>query len=162
MLLLAYSYSRYHPVATCVCGSAKVRRTKKTFSLKYGRPEQTNSSHALRSTLKVTDKLTKIYNDAIFGGISWSQDESKICFIGEVPEPAVYKNHWEAKKSEEEEKGCKQETQKEESQKKEENKEEHFQDEKFLLNRDFGEMMVGKKNPAIFIFDLEKNAINQV
>ena len=122
----------------------------------------TNSSHALRSTLKVTDKLTKIYNDAIFGGISWSQDESKICFIGEVPEPEVYKNHWEAKKSEEEVKGCKQETQKEESQKKEENKEEHFQDEKFLLNRDFGEMMVGKKNPAIFIFDLEKNAINQV
>ena len=64
----------------------------------------TKSSNALRSTLKVTDKMAKIYNDVVFGGISWSQDESKICFIGEVPEPAAYKNHWEPKKLEEEKK----------------------------------------------------------
>jgi len=48
--------------------------------------------------------MAKIYNDAIFGGISWSQDESKICFIGEVPEPSAFKNPWEAIKKPEEEK----------------------------------------------------------
>ena len=64
----------------------------------------TNSSNALRSTLKVTEKMAKIYNDVVFGGISWSHDESKICFIGEIPEPAAYKNPWEARKPDEEEK----------------------------------------------------------
>ena len=122
----------------------------------------TNSSNALRSTVKVTEKMAKVYNDAVFGGISWSQDESKICFIGEVPEPAAYKNPWDAKKPEEDKKTSDEESKKEESKKEEDQKEEHFQDEKFLLNRDFGETLVGKKVPAIFIFDLEKNTINQV
>ena len=85
----------------------------------------------------------------VFGGIAWAHDESKICFIGEIPEPAAYKNPWENKKPEEEKK--------EEEKKEEEKKEEHFQDEKFLMNRDFGEMLVDKKSPAIFVFDLEKN-----
>ena len=30
------------------------------------------SSKALHSSLKVTDKLTKVYNDENFGGITWS------------------------------------------------------------------------------------------
>ena len=47
------------------------------------------------SSLKVSDKVTKVYNDAIFGGVSWSKDERKIVFIGEKPEPASYKNYWE-------------------------------------------------------------------
>ena len=62
------------------------------------------SSQALKSTLKVTDKMSKVYNDVVFGGIAWSQDESKICFIGEQPEPASYKNFWDAKKPEEDDK----------------------------------------------------------
>ena len=62
------------------------------------------SSQALRSTLKVTDKMTKVYNDVVFGGIAWSQDETKICFVGEIPEPASYKSPWEPKKPEEEKK----------------------------------------------------------
>ena len=118
--------------------------------------------------------MSKLYNDVVFGGISWSQDEKKICFVGEVPEPAAYKSFWEPKKPEEEKKeaasGSAQEEEKKEEEKKgeddkkkeEEKKEEHFQDEKFLLNRDFGEMLVDKKSPGIFIFDLEKNTINQV
>ena len=104
--------------------------------------------------------MTKIYNDVVFGGIAWSHDESKICFIGEIPEPAAYKNPWENKKPEEEKKEeeKKEEEKKEQEKKKEEEKkEEHFQDEKFLMNRDFGEMLVDKKSPAIFVFDLEKN-----
>ena len=117
--------------------------------------------------------MSKIYNDVVFGGVAWSDDESKVCFVGEIPEPAAYKNPWENKKTEEEEKKAaaeeekkeeekKEEEKKEEEKKEEEKKEEHFQDEKFLLNRDFGEMLVDKKNPGIFVFDLQKNSINQV
>ena len=110
------------------------------------------SSQALQSTLKVTDKMSKVYNDVVFGGIAWSNDESKICFIGEKPEPESYKNFWDDKKPEAE-------SEKKSSAEKEEKKDEHFQDEKFLLNRDFGEMMADKKSPAIFVFDLVKNTI---
>ena len=35
------------------------------------------------SGLKVTDKMTKVYNDTVFGGIAWAADESKIAFIGD-------------------------------------------------------------------------------
>ena len=42
------------------------------------------------SSMKVSDKLSKVYNDDKFGGISWSRDCKKIVFIGEVPPPAKY------------------------------------------------------------------------
>ena len=93
-----------------------------------------SSSQALRTTLKVTDKMTKVYNDSVFGGISWSHDESKICFIGEVPEPAAFKNPWEpvaaAKKpeadAEEEKKEGEGEGEEKKKKEEEEKKEEHF------------------------------------
>jgi hypothetical protein len=47
------------------------------------------------SSLKVNEKMTKLYNDAVFGGISWSTDENKICFVAEVPEIAKYNNPWD-------------------------------------------------------------------
>ena len=122
-----------------------------------------SSSQALRSTLKVTDKMSKIYNDVVFGGIAWSEDEKRICFVGEKPEPANYKSFWDAKKpDEEEEKKGEDAAAAADKKKEEEKKEEHYQDEKFLLNRDFGEMLVDKKNPAIFVFDAVKNTLNQV
>ena len=62
--------------------------------------------------------MSKVYNDVVFGGISWSSDESKICFIGEKAEPASYKNYWENKKAEEG--GDKAEEKKKEDEKKEE------------------------------------------
>lgn len=42
------------------------------------------------TSLKVDSKVTKVYNDSVFGGISWSKDCSKICFVGEVPAIAKY------------------------------------------------------------------------
>jgi hypothetical protein len=46
---------------------------------------------------------------------------------------------------------------------KEESKEpEHWQEEKFDYKSDFGEGLVGKKQPSIFVFDLEKNTLEQV
>ena len=72
--------------------------------------------------------MSKIYNDVVFGGISWSDDESKLCFIGEIPEPAAFKNPWENKKAEEEKKEAAsgEEEKKAEEKKEEEKKEEHF------------------------------------
>lgn len=47
------------------------------------------------SSRKVSDKVTKIYNDSVFGSATWSADQSKIIFVGEKPESASYKNYWE-------------------------------------------------------------------
>jgi hypothetical protein len=112
------------------------------------------------SSVKVSDKVTKVYNDVVFGGISWSADETKICFVGENPEVAKYNNPWdlpEEKKEEKEEKDKASESQKDEKEKKDgnEEKEEHWQEEKFLYKPDHGEMLVGKKVPTLFIFDLK-------
>ena len=110
------------------------------------------------STTKVTDKVAKIYNDAVFGGIRWNKDETKICFVGEVPDPAAFKNPFEAekKKSEEEKK----EENKESENEKE--KEEKWQDDKFLHTREFGEQLVGKKNSGLFVFDVNEAKFERV
>jgi hypothetical protein len=100
------------------------------------------------SSLKATDKLIKVYNDTVFGSISWSSDETKITFIGEVPEVANYKNPFEEMKKEEESKADK--------------PEEHWQEDKFLYTNDFGEALVGKKNPAIFVFNLGDNSLERL
>ena len=54
------------------------------------------------------------------------------------------------------------ETQKIEEEKKEDEKPQVFLDEKYKYIDDFGETLVGKKRPAIFIFDLSLNTINEV
>jgi len=116
------------------------------------------SSQSLVSTTKVTDKVAKIYNDPVFGGIKWNRDETKICFVGEVPDPAAFKNPFETdkKKSEEEKK----EENKESENEKE--KEEKWQDDKFLHTREFGEQLVGKKSAGLFVFDLKETKLERV
>ena len=93
-----------------------------------------------------------MYNDSIFGGVAWSRDESKILFIGEKPEPATYKNYWEDAKK-------KEEGQEEEKKKPEEEKPQAYLDEKYKYMDDFGETLVSKKRPTIFVFDLKDNLI---
>jgi hypothetical protein len=88
----------------------------------------------------------------VFGGIAWSADESKIAFVGEVPEITAYKNPFEETKKEE----------KKEEKKDDEKPEEHWQDEKFIYNNDFGENLVGKKAPGIFVFNLKDNTLSQL
>ena len=128
-----------------------------------------DSAGGFQSSLKVDDKVTSLYRDVVFGSISWSKDETKVCFIGEVPPTAKFKSPYENKEKKEESKEEKKEEEpKEESKeekkepKKEEEKEEHWLDEKFLHERDFGEMLVGKKKAGLFVFDLKENQINQV
>ena len=71
------------------------------------------TSGAFKSSLKVTSSMTKVFNDEVFGRISWSKDESKICFVGEVSPVAAFKSPWENKNAEEK-KETKQEEEKEE------------------------------------------------
>jgi len=52
----------------------------------------------LVSSLKVTEKVSKVYNDVVFGGIKWSHDESKIAFVGEIPEISNFKNPFDEDK----------------------------------------------------------------
>ena len=97
--------------------------------------------------------MTKVYNDTVFGGLSWSKDSKHIVFIGEKPEVAKYKPFF------------KDEEEKKEEPKKEDGKEperEFWQDEKFLLKENFGETLAGKQNPAVFVFDLDSNKLSQV
>ena len=109
------------------------------------------NEHGLTSTLKVTDKVSKVYNDVVFGAMQWSADETKICFVGETPDVANYKNPWDQpeKKTEDSE----------ETKDKKDEKEEHWQEEKFLYENDCGEALVGKKRPTLFIFDVKENTL---
>ena len=115
-----------------------------------------------RSSLKATEKLTKVYNDTVFGGIQWSPDAKKIVFVGETPEVANYKPFFkdpeEPKKEDKDKAGAEEEKKGADAKK----AKEHWQDDKFLYQENFGETLAAKKTPAIFIFDLEQNQLNQV
>jgi hypothetical protein len=115
------------------------------------------TDQGFRSSLKVTDKMTKVYNDTVFGGISWSKDSKHIVFIGEKPEVAKYKPFF--KDEEEKKEEAKKEDKKEDGK---EPEKEFWQDEKFLLKEHFGETLAGKQNPAVFVFDLDSNKLSEL
>ncbi len=115
-----------------------------------------NERQGFVSSRKISDKVSKVYIDPSFGPASWSKDESKIVFVGEKPEPASYKNLWEDEPPKKEEGGAAEEK------KDEKPKDTHWQDEKFEFKDDFGETLVGKKRPTLFVFDLKENQINEV
>lgn len=97
----------------------------------------------------------------MFGGVSWARDSSKVVFIGERVEPAIYKNFWEendeldAKKRKADINGN------QEEEKKSEDKT-HYMDEKYLLKDDFGELYNGKKQPTMFVYNLKGNTFDEV
>jgi len=81
-----------------------------------------NAERGFVSSLKVTDKLKLVYNDTLFGPISWSRDATKIVFIAELSDVTTYKTYFkdpEEPKSEEEKK-------KEEEEKKKDTSDEHW------------------------------------
>lgn len=49
----------------------------------------------LVQSCKLSTECTKVYNDAVFGSVTWSKDQSKVAFVGEVPPIATYKNPWD-------------------------------------------------------------------
>ncbi len=59
-------------------------------------------SPIFRQSIKISSETAKIYNDSIFGSLSWSKDLTKVCFIGEAAELKSYKNPWEDQPSSEE------------------------------------------------------------
>lgn len=118
------------------------------------------NSRGYNKSRKVSDKLTKVYNDAVFGGVQWSRDETKIVFVGERPEPSSYKNYWEDSDVKKEE--DKKDEEKKEAEKKADEKPVTYLDEKYKYVDDFGETLVGKKRPGVFIYDIKENTINLV
>ena len=113
-----------------------------------------NAQVGFVSSLKVTEKLKMIYDDAAFGGISWSQDGSRVCFVGEEPAIAKYKPFFKDAEEVKDEAGEEKETK--------EDAKEHWQDEKFIQQEHFGETLSDKRRPAIFVFDLVENRLDQV
>ena len=100
--------------------------------------------------MKVTEKLSKVYNDSVFGGISWSKDSNKIVFVGEKAEITNYKNCFSDQDQEKE------------ADKKSAGEKSKEQNDKFLYSENFGETLGTKIDPVIFIFDLSQNQLNQV
>lgn len=102
----------------------------------------------LSQSCKISGECSKVYADAVFGTITWSRDLSKIAFVGEVPAVASYKNPWDLPEKKADDK--------------EEKKEEHWQEDKFVYDEEFGELLVGKKTAALFVYDLSENKIKKV
>ena len=84
--------------------------------------------------------------DVVFGSVNWARDLSKVTFVGEVPAIASYKNPWDLPEAKPEEK----------------KEPEHWQEDKYIYEEEFGELLVGKKQAAIFVYDLISNKIQKV
>lgn len=106
-------------------GQIQVKFRKGTTNEKDVFIEVWNAEKGFVSSLKATEKLKMVYNDSIFGGISWSRDMKKVVFIGELPEIAAYKAFFKDKEEEKKEEK-KEEEKKEDEKKEEEKKEEHW------------------------------------
>lgn len=83
--------------------------------------------------------MAKIYNDVVFGGIKWNKEETKICFVGEIPDPVSFKNPFEEEKKKDEEEKKEEIKEGDKEKEKEKEAEEKWQDDKFLHTREFGE-----------------------
>lgn len=117
--------------------------------------ETWTSDESLLHSLKMNETCSKVYNDTSFGIMNWSKDGSRVVFIGEVPEPASYKNPWaEAAKKDEEKK--------DEEKKEEEKKKENWQSDKFVYQEEFGEQNLGKKSPGIFVYHVKDNKLERI
>ena len=124
-------------------GSTSVRFRKGAVNEKDIFVEVWSQERGFVSSLKVTDKMKMVYNDAAFGGIQWSRDGTKILFIGEKPDISAYKPFFKDEEEPKKEAEATKEESKEEK-KPEDKPEEHWQDEKFLYKEHFGETLTNK------------------
>ena len=121
-----------------------------------------------RSGLRYSKKapsLGLVYNDPVFGGISWSRDERKVAFIGQRPEEKQFKSHFadpEEQKTKEEKKEEEKNDETGEDTKKKEEKKEKGMEDKFLYKPDFGETLTGKTDPLIYVLDVQKGTLETV
>lgn len=101
----------------------------------------------LEKATKISDAAGKIYDDVVFGGVSWNRNCDKIVFVAEVNKPKAYDNAFEIKK--------KAESDDPSAEKKKKDAEKPFWEDKYEYKDDFGETLEGKQNPGIFMWDLE-------
>jgi acylaminoacyl-peptidase len=111
-------------------------------------------AQGLVSSLKASDKTSKVYNDDLFGGVSWSMSEGKVCFIGEVAAPKKFKSYFEEEAAAGA--GGAAATGSAASEP------EVWFDQKYEYKESFGETMDDKVNPAIFVLDVASNKLDRV
>mmetsp|Transcript_28436 Transcript_28436/g.45795 ORF Transcript_28436/g.45795 Transcript_28436/m.45795 type:complete len:718 (-) Transcript_28436:26-2179(-) len=85
----------------------------------------------------------KIYGDSVFGGFAWDQSETKLCFVGEELLPKTYHNFFDPPKKSDKDGGV-------------------WYDEKFEYKEQFGEGLLEKGNPILFVYDLDGDKIQKV
>jgi len=100
------------------------------------------NERGLEKCLKLKGITSRIYNDAVFGGIKWNTNETKVIFIGEIPKPKDFKSHFEKIDAADGKKA--------------------LMSEKFEYQSDFGETLENKISPAIFVYDLVENLVHRV
>jgi hypothetical protein len=111
-------------------------------------------AQGLVSSLKASDKTSKVYNDDLFGGVSWSMSEGKVCFVGEVAAPKKFKSYFEEEAAAGEGGAAASGSAASEP--------EVWFDKKYEYKESFGETMDDKVNPAIFVLDVASNKLNRV
>lgn len=100
-------------------------------------------------SLKLPD-VSLVYNDTVFGGISWSKSKKKIAFISEKPETKAFRPFWNSEAP-----------QTDPEKLKEEEKMTSFS-EKFNYESTFGETLSNKKLPILTVYDLEKKQLTWI
>ena len=126
-------------------GKLEVRVRKPTINGKETLMIEVWENGYLRKTKDISKTLKFLYNDSMFGGICWSQDESLIAFVAE-PADKTYNGIWEEIKEKEGE----------------ENKESVDPLDKYVYKEDFGDQMADKANPRLYIFDVKNFGLEEV
>lgn len=81
--------------STSLCGTIKVIVRKEGEKDIWIEVWSAKLNGGFLQCCKISTECSKIYNDAVFGSVTWSRDLSKIAFVGEIPGIASYKNPWD-------------------------------------------------------------------
>lgn len=96
-------------------------------------------SAGMQQSFKLSTVCSKVYADVVFGSITWARDLSKVAFIGETPAKIKFTNPWDMPEKV--------------------GDDQNWHEDKFLYKEDFGELMTGKSEPALFVYDLIENRV---
>lgn len=136
--------------STSECGTNKVVVRKEGEKDVWIEVWSSKLNGGLVQSCKLSTECTKVYNDAVFGSVTWSKDQSKIAFVGEVPAVATFKNPWDLPAPTKDDA------------KPAEKKDEHWLEDKYVYEEEFGELLVGKKTAGLFVYDIKENKVSRV
>ncbi|GBG25434.1 Acylamino-acid-releasing enzyme [Hondaea fermentalgiana] len=107
--------------------------------------------HGLVKAVKLSEVASKVYNDAVFGGIRWSPDGNKVVFVGEEAKPKGYANAFAPDNKE----GTKETNTEDETAANKVKEDKPFWEAKYEYEDSFGETLEGKTRASIFLWDFE-------